>query len=77
MEVDLDSVINELEKLGFKSDIDPLKFQTKGLGTIVESVLNKFGVTKEGYRDWFNLEECDCDKRKQWLNQFFSWQNYS
>ncbi len=74
-ENDLDLVISELEKMGVKSNIDPVKFHTRGLGDIVESVLYRFGITQERYKEWFNLEECDCTKRKEWLNNFFSWQD--
>jgi hypothetical protein len=72
-EEELDNIILELESKGISHDIDPIKFQTKGLGDVVESVLNKFGITQEKYKQWFHLEECDCTKRKKWLNNFFSW----
>lgn len=71
---ELDEVIVELEKKGLTPDIEPIKFHTRGLGDVVESVLVKFGITQEKYKSWFSLEECDCTKRKEWLNKFFSWQ---
>ncbi len=74
IEDELDNIISELESKGITSDIDRVKFQTKGLGNVVESVLNKFDITQERYKQWFNLEECNCTKRKEWLNNFFSWQ---
>ncbi len=74
IEDELDNIISELESKGITSDIDRVKFQTSGLGNVVESVLNKFGITQERYKQWFNLEECNCTKRKEWLNNFFSWQ---
>lgn len=75
IEDELDNVISELESKGISPFIDRTKFQTRGLGDIVESTLNKFGITQERYKEWFNLEECDCVKRKEWLNNFFSWQD--
>jgi hypothetical protein len=75
IEDELDVIISELESKGITSDIDRVKFQIKGLGDVVESVLNKFGITQERYKQWFNLEECNCTKRKEWLNNFFSWQS--
>ena len=74
IEDELDNIISELESKGISSDIDRVKFQTRGLGNVVESVLNKFGITQERYKQWFNLQECNCTKRKEWLNNFFSWQ---
>ncbi|NBT49607.1 MAG: hypothetical protein EBT07_17700 [Actinobacteria bacterium] len=68
---ELDKVIDDLEKKGITSDIDK---QTRGLGDVVESVLTKFGITEQRYKEWFSLEECNCTRRKEWLNNFFSWQ---
>jgi hypothetical protein len=44
-----------------------------GLGDVVEETLKRLGVTEERFKSWFNLDECNCDKRKQWLNKVFSW----
>jgi hypothetical protein len=74
VEDELDSIISDLESKGITYDIDRIKFQTRGLGDVVESVLTKFGITQERYKEWFGIEECDCTKRKMWLNNFFSWQ---
>ena len=68
---ELDKVIDDLEKKGITSDIDK---QTRGLGDVVESVLTKFGITEQRYKEWFSLEEWNCTRRKEWLNNFFSWQ---
>ena len=66
----INRVINELEKEGVSLDnIDAMT----GLGDVVEGVLIKFGVTEERFKKWFNLRECNCSKRKQWLNKIFSW----
>lgn len=71
---EIDRVINDLEKKGLTPNIDRVGFQTRGLGDVVESTLAKFGITQQRYKEWFNLEECDCTRRKEWLNNFFSWQ---
>jgi hypothetical protein len=44
-----------------------------GLGDVVESVLTNMGITQERFKEWFSLKECNCNKRKQWLNNLFSW----
>ena len=44
-----------------------------GMGDIIEDVLNKCGITEERFKEWFNLKECGCSKRKKWLNSVFSW----
>ena len=44
-----------------------------GLGDVVEATLTKFGITQERFKEWFNLQECNCTKRKKWLNNLFSW----
>ena len=44
-----------------------------GLGDVVESTLSTFGITEERFKAWFNLKECNCNKRKKWLNNLFSW----
>tara|TARA_R100000008_G_scaffold12478_1_gene6239 strand:+ start:932 stop:1177 length:246 start_codon:yes stop_codon:yes gene_type:complete len=64
-------VIDDLEKKG-------INFNTKedeymGLGDVVESTLSTFGITEERFKAWFNLKECNCAKRKKWLNNLFSW----
>ena len=44
-----------------------------GLGDVVEQTLKTLGVTEDRFKSWFNLDECNCDKRRQWLNKVFSW----
>lgn len=68
---DMTPVIEELERRG-------VNFNTKegeyvGLGDVVESTLQAFGITEERFKQWFNLRECNCAKRKKWLNNLFSW----
>lgn len=74
---------NERIKKEMQPVIDALKEQgvshnTKdhemtGLGDVVEATLNRFGVTEERFKYWFNLKECNCKERKKWLNNLFSW----
>lgn len=69
---EINQVISELEKRGI--DVNShMSEETKGLGDVVEEVLNKFGITEERFKSWFNLKECGCSKRKKWLNGLFSW----
>jgi len=68
---DMTPVIEELERQG-------VNFNTKegeyvGLGDVVQSTLEAFGITEERFKQWFNLKECNCAKRKKWLNNLFSW----
>lgn len=69
---EIDGVIYELEKQGINmnSHSDP---NVVGLGDVVENALKKFGITEERFKEWFNLQECGCSKRKAWLNRIFSW----
>ena len=67
---EMDEVINQLEKKGIRyNQGDDLT----GLGDVVESVLTSMGITQERFKEWFNLKECNCTKRKKWLNNLFSW----
>jgi hypothetical protein len=67
---EMNEVIKELESKGIKyNDAD----DTTGLGDVVESVLTSMGITQERFKEWFNLQECNCSKRKKWLNNLFSW----
>ena len=68
---EMDQVINELKNKGIHETANPN--ETTGLGDVIESTLNKFGITQERYKSWFGLEECDCEERKKWLNGLFSW----
>lgn len=69
---EMDTVITELEKLGVSpsSHLDP---NVVGLGDVVENVLTSVGITQERFKEWFGLKECNCTKRKAWLNSLFSW----
>ena len=70
---EMDQVITELEQKGVNFDTPIKELQTRGLGDVVEGTLNKFGITQERYKEWFGLQECNCTKRKKYLNNLFSW----
>jgi len=70
---EMDQVIDELEKKGIDFNTTQEDLQTRGLGDVVEGVLTKFGITQERYKEWFGLQECNCTKRKKYLNGLFSW----
>lgn len=67
---EMDEVINQLEKRGVQYNQGD---DMTGLGDVVESVLTNMGITQERFKEWFNLKECNCTKRKKWLNNLFSW----
>ena len=69
---EMDQVIKQLEAAG----IDPnahKKEDMVGLGDVVENALHSVGITEERFKAWFNLKECNCSKRKAYLNNLFSW----
>lgn len=68
---EMDSVIIALEKQGIQYTMR--EQDMTGLGDAVEQVLTSLGVTEERFRAWFGLRECNCTKRKKWLNNLFSW----
>jgi hypothetical protein len=70
---EINKAIKLLENKGINSFTTPGELQTRGLGDAVEDVLTTLGITQERYTQWFNLKECKCTKRKEWLNNFFSW----
>ena len=69
-EQELDRVIFNLEQQG----VTPHNYdEVVGLGDMVESTLERLGITEERFKSWFNLKECNCSKRKKWLNNILSW----
>lgn len=68
---DMDNVIREFERRGINYNAH--KNDTTGLGDVVESVLISLGITEERFKNFFHLSECNCSKRKKWLNNLFSW----
>lgn len=71
IKVEMDDVISELEKKGITFNTKETEYT--GLGDVVESVLQTFGITEERFKSWFGLQECNCTKRKKFLNNLFSW----
>jgi len=71
IKAEMQPVIDELEKKGVSFNSKEEDFT--GLGDVVESTLQAFGITEERFKAWFNLKECNCNKRKKWLNNLFSW----
>lgn len=68
---EIDKVIADLERQGINSSSH---YQiTVGLGDVIETTLQKFGITEDRFKNWFNLKGCGCKKRKQWLNGVLSW----
>ena len=72
----VDQVITELESKGVKLR-DHNNEDTTGLGDIVESALSSVGITEEKFKELFNLKQCNCSKRKKWLNNLLSWHKKS
>ncbi|NBP02408.1 MAG: hypothetical protein EBU90_20285 [Proteobacteria bacterium] len=68
---EISNAISQLEQQGITKNSHLL--DTVGLGDKVESVLQSMGITEERFKEWFNLKECGCSKRKAWLNSLFSW----
>jgi hypothetical protein len=70
---EMDQVIQELESKGIKANSHVNNNDMTGLGDLVEGALQSVGITEERFKEWFNLRECNCSKRKAWLNNLFSW----
>lgn len=68
---EIDQVIMKLESQGIRANSKD--DQIVGLGDLVEGALKSVGITEERFKEWFNLKECNCSKRKAWLNNLFSW----
>lgn len=75
MKDDINRVIQSLEKQGISKNDHRKNIGSdkEGLGDVVEATLKKFGITEARFKEFFNLKECNCTKRKQWLNGLFSW----
>lgn len=70
---EMDQAIKALENAGVGPNAHQNNNDTTGLGDVVESVLKSVGITEEKFKSWFNLRECNCSKRKAYLNNLFSW----
>ena len=69
---EMNQVIQELQDRGIDMNAH-MQDDVTGLGDVIESALQKFGITEERFKTWFGLQECGCSKRKKWLNGLFSW----
>lgn len=72
---DVDKAIRALENAGI--DKNAHMSDTVGLGDVVETILKSVGITEERFKQLFNLKECNCTKRKAWLNSLLSWHRNS
>lgn len=72
---EMEPVITDLMNQGVNFNSHASGDDMTGLGDVVEATLTKFGITQERFKQWFNLQECNCTKRKKWLNNLFSWKN--
>lgn len=70
---DMNRVISELEKKGVRVNSYRKPEDNEGLGDIVEETLTSLGITEQRFKNFFGLKECNCSKRKKWLNGMFSW----
>ena len=71
---EINKVIIELEGKGIGSKTSLEELETRGLGDVIESTLEKFGITQQRFKEWFDLKECGCTKRKKYLNNILSWE---
>lgn len=71
---EINNVIKELEEKGIGSKTSLEELETRGLGDVIESTLKKFGITQQRFKEWFDLKECGCTKRKKYLNNILSWE---
>jgi hypothetical protein len=68
---EMQPVIDALKEKGITHNTK--ETEMTGLGDVVESTLQTFGITEERFKRWFHLKECNCKERKKWLNNLFSW----
>ena len=69
---EIDRAIFDMEMEGIHPDTASQQYDEVGLGDMVEKTLSRMGITEERFKKWFNLKECNCSKRKKWLNKVFS-----
>jgi hypothetical protein len=43
------------------------------LKQIIDNTLSANGISQERFKEFFSLKECNCTKRKAWLNSLFTW----
>jgi hypothetical protein len=69
---EIESVIGELEKVGVTPNSHIIN-NIPNLKEVIDNTLASSGITQERFLEWFSLKECNCTKRKAWLNSIFSW----
>jgi hypothetical protein len=69
---EIDSVISELEKVGVTPNSHIMN-NIANLKQIIDNTLSANGISQERFKEWFGLKECNCTKRKAWLNSILSW----
>ena len=69
---EIDRAIFAMEMEGIHPYTASQQYDEVGLGDMVEKTLSRMGITEERFKKWFNLKECNCSKRKKWLNKVFS-----
>lgn len=63
----VDEAIQELEAAGITPE--DIEQQKSGVGDIIANIFAKFGITNETVERWVGVDDCGCDKRKQFLNK--------
>ena len=55
---EINEVVQELESKGIDVNAHLTEEGQVGLGDVVEAALQKFGITEEKFKKWFNIKEC-------------------
>jgi len=71
IKLEMQPVIDALESQGITHNTK--EHELTGLGDVLESTLETFGITEERFKEFWGLKECNCTQRKKWLNGLFSW----
>ena len=66
-----DKFREHLAQEGVKDEHSIFPENEEGLGTAIESVLSKMGVTPERMERVFGIRGCGCKERKRFLNRLF------
>jgi len=69
---EIENVIGELEKIGVTPNSHMIN-NVPNLKEVIDNTLTSSGITQERFLEWFSLKECNCTKRKAWLNSIFRW----
>lgn len=47
-----------------------IRIRRIAVGSAVESLLTRAGITKDRVAKWLSLKDCGCEMRKNWLDSF-------